>query len=321
MPIWVKHALWEHIYPLGFGGANISRRGRWSWPPRGRPTARADGRIPKAVAPAWQAGHVDLEDAETMAWLLIAEHLDTRWSFKWDNAKTRLGACHHRNSTITLSKHFAALNGEAETRDTVLHEIAHALTPGAAHGPRWKKTAVRIGARPTARADGGSLAKPDPTWVAECPRCDVLVWRYRRSRTPVACARCCKRHNGGRFDPRFILTWARPHTFENREDPPSTAAEAPPSGEASRADETSPAGGRLDPTPSVAAGSVAAGEALDPVVADSGEAWDAARAEVPAGEPSPGLAPRPGTRPRTFEATHRDAGRPTQLDLFADLGV
>jgi cyclomaltodextrinase / maltogenic alpha-amylase / neopullulanase len=262
----------------------LAEGGAVGWPQRGP----RRGGIPEAVAPSWQAGHVDLVDAETMARQLIAEHLDTRWTFKWDNAKTRLGACHHRNRTITLSKHFAALNGEGETRDTVLHEIAHALTPGAAHGPAWKKTAARIGARPTARADGGSLAKPDPTWVAECPRCAATLWRYRRSKTPVACARCCNRHNGGRFDPRFVLSWARPHQVGDGPGP-LAAAEASLGGEASPTGEVSPAGEPLDP--------------------------------APAGEPSPGLAPRPGTRPRTFEATHRGTGPATQLDLFADLGV
>jgi predicted SprT family Zn-dependent metalloprotease len=246
------------------------------------------------VAPPWQAGDVDLVDAETMAQRLITEHLDARWTFGWDNAKTRLGACHHRNHTITLSKHFTALNNEDETRDTVLHEIAHALTPGANHGPAWRAAAVRIGARPLARADGRSLVKPTPTWVAECPRCAATLWRYRRATTPVACARCCNRHNGGRFDRRFVLTWARhqgqPAAVPLVDEPSPPAAEASPA--------QAPAG--VEPAGPGPAGVGSAGPG-------------------PAGS-APDV-PATATRPRTFERARPPIGPATQLDLFADVAI
>ena len=33
-------------------------------------------------------------------------------------------------------------------RDTILHEVAHALTPGDNHGPLWRRVCRQIGARP-----------------------------------------------------------------------------------------------------------------------------------------------------------------------------
>jgi predicted SprT family Zn-dependent metalloprotease len=228
---------------------------------------------------------VDLVDAERMARQLIAEHLDTRWTFKWDNAKTRLGACHHRNHTITLSKHFATLNGEDETRDTVLHEIAHALTPGVAHGPAWRKAAARIGARPVARADGRTLVKPVANWVAHCPRCAATLSRYRRSTTPVACARCCRRHNGGRFDRRFVLTWV----------PADAGGDGPP---------VKDGAGKGTVSVDVSSGGEASALAAD----------EATRPADLAGARS-GVAGRSG---RVWPAASA-AGPVTQLDLFADL--
>ena len=52
-------------------------------------------------------------------------------------------------------KHRVDVHGEksggAEIRDTVLHEIAHALVgPEARHGPEWKAIAKRLGATPRA---------------------------------------------------------------------------------------------------------------------------------------------------------------------------
>lgn len=150
---------------------------------------------------------MDLSDAEELARRLIARHLGPEWKFRWDHAKTRLGACHHRDRTISLSQHYVTLNGVAETTDTILHEIAHALTPGAGHGPSWKKAATRLGARPSSRADPRTVVPPAPRWVAICSTCTATLWRYRRPSTPMACARCCRRHSGGRFDPSFLLRW------------------------------------------------------------------------------------------------------------------
>lgn len=150
---------------------------------------------------------MELTEAEAMAKRLIATHLGGTWGFRWDQAKTRLGACHHHTRTISLSRHYAELNGPAEILDTVLHEIAHALTPGGSHGARWKKVAADLGARPIARADARSVVQPAPRWLASCPACGATVSRYRRPSAALACASCCRRFNGGRFDRRFVLRW------------------------------------------------------------------------------------------------------------------
>jgi predicted SprT family Zn-dependent metalloprotease len=173
---------------------------------------------------------MDLSEAEELAKRLIASHLGPRWRFRWDHAKTRLGACHHAKRTISLSDHYVRLNGVAETTDTILHEIAHALTPGAGHGPAWKKAAARLGARPSPRADPRDVIQPAPRWVAVCSTCATTHWRYRRPSTGMACARCCRRHSGGRFDPTFLLRWKpvseTPPASTTRGDRPNTGGRA-----------------------------------------------------------------------------------------------
>ena len=94
-----------------------------------------------------------LSDAQTLVDTLMAQHLDLAWwSFRFDNAKRRFGQCRHRRGIIggriTLSRVLVELNDEPEVRDTVLHEIAHALTPGACHGWAWKQACILVGARP-----------------------------------------------------------------------------------------------------------------------------------------------------------------------------
>ena len=85
------------------------------------------------------------------------------WSFRFSSARQKLGECRAREKLIVLSRTHAAEGTPADVRDTILHEIAHALAgPGAGHGPAWKAIARRLGARPASRAhesDGARRAR------------------------------------------------------------------------------------------------------------------------------------------------------------------
>ena len=79
-------------------------------------------------------------------WGLIEEN----WKFVWDNkAVRRYGQCRYRRREIGVTKKLALINTIEESKDVVLHEIAHALT-GAGHGHNWvwKQKCVLVGARP-----------------------------------------------------------------------------------------------------------------------------------------------------------------------------
>src|SRR5262249_59568628 len=71
-----------------------------------------------------------LSRARELAARLMAEHGLGRWEFGFNNNVRRVGVCHYptraRPGRIELSRHFVERNPEAEVRDTLLHEIAHA---------------------------------------------------------------------------------------------------------------------------------------------------------------------------------------------------
>ena len=69
---------------------------------------------------------MDLAAAENMARTLIAQHAPD-YTFGWNNRKTQAGVCRFDTKRIELSRAVAAINEEAEVRDTVLHECAHAI--------------------------------------------------------------------------------------------------------------------------------------------------------------------------------------------------
>jgi hypothetical protein len=97
-----------------------------------------------------------LKDAEALAQQLMSEHGLSHWHFEFDRAVRRFGFCMYGIRTITLSRKFTLLNSEPEVRNTILHEIAHALVgPNHGHDKVWRTNAK---AAVTARS---SLLRPN----------------------------------------------------------------------------------------------------------------------------------------------------------------
>jgi predicted SprT family Zn-dependent metalloprotease len=134
-------------------------------------------------------------DAKRIAEELIAQHLPTQgYRFAFDRAKRRLGCCHYDKRLITLSRPLTLLNDEAQMRDTILHEIAHALTPHAGHGPMWQAAGRRIGARPQRAASHDEVEMPEYPFALRCEGCGGEYPRYRRPRANYVCRPCWERH-------------------------------------------------------------------------------------------------------------------------------
>lgn len=121
----------------------------------------------------------DLLIIEALARSLMAEHELDGWRFKWDRAKARAGQCNYRDKTISLSLYYVERYGYMEVRDTILHEIAHALAgPGTGHGWVWKQTCRAIGAAPERLLDGEVSERE---WEGLCSSCGgVIMRRHRR---------------------------------------------------------------------------------------------------------------------------------------------
>lgn len=127
-----------------------------------------------------------------MAGELMRTHRLTGWTFAFDRAKTRAGQCRFDRREISLSRHLTALHSADQVRDTVLHEIAHALAgPKQGHGPAWQEVAIRVGAQPH-RTLGADAPLPAAPWQGHCPG-GHRHRRYRRPQRPVSCGLCCRR--------------------------------------------------------------------------------------------------------------------------------
>lgn len=144
---------------------------------------------------------MDLDAVRALGADLFHQHGISDWTLRFDHAKRRAGSCHAEARTISLSRHLMALYEEPEVRETLLHEIAHALAgPGHGHDAVWRSTALRIG------ASGQRLVAPDAPrmpapWLGTCPG-GHRHERHRRPARPASCLQCSPG-----FHPDFIIAW------------------------------------------------------------------------------------------------------------------
>lgn len=137
---------------------------------------------------------------------LFDKHALNDWTFAFNRRKRAFGMCDFQKRTIYLSAVLTELNGEAEVKGTLLHEIAHALAgPGAGHGPVWRKVARAVGAKPRRCYSAEEVRQPQSRYLLVCPSCEASTPRHRRPTKFYACRSCCDRYNKGRFSKRYQL--------------------------------------------------------------------------------------------------------------------
>ena len=136
-----------------------------------------------------------------LARTLLDEHGLHSWTVGLDRAKARAGATHFQTRRITLSGPLTRVHDEDLVRDTILHEIAHALVgPAHGHDRVWKAKAREIGASDE-RCFSSDAARELAPFIGTCSN-GHEVRRHRRPTRLIACAEC-----SSSFDPAHLFTW------------------------------------------------------------------------------------------------------------------
>ena len=109
------------------------------------------------------------------------------WRIKLDHARRRAGQCDFTNKTISLSRLYVRHADIDHIRDTILHEIAHALVgPRHGHDAVWRQKAREIGCT-AKRCHSLSFARAK--WMMTCPKGCFSVERHRK-KAGLVCASC-----------------------------------------------------------------------------------------------------------------------------------
>ena len=135
--------------------------------------------------------------------------LDLGWTPGYCNTRKAIGRCRYSKSgktkRIEISKHYLAIEGQnnATMRDTVLHEIAHAIDVEirgkSDHSHHWKRVARQVGADPTRTTD--QIVQPTGKYTLRCPTCEKTKQMYRQPSTKKSCSSC----SGGRYNPDHMM--------------------------------------------------------------------------------------------------------------------
>jgi predicted SprT family Zn-dependent metalloprotease len=153
------------------------------------------------------------KEVEKLTLTLMAEHglHWPTWGFRLTRHKIKLGRCMYNRyggGQIEISKLWLHLPYE-QIRDTILHEIAHALAGHRAkHGPEWKAVCRRIGAKPDEFADVRNEGKVEFKWTGLCInghkiQRHALTEKGKR----LACGKCCRELNNNVFDAKYLFDW------------------------------------------------------------------------------------------------------------------
>lgn len=127
-------------------------------------------------------------------YLMLHGLTELGWRFGFNDHKRTLGMCYYRKKRIEVSQTLVRSKNMEQIRETILHEIAHALVgPGKGHGPEWKAMVVKVGAQPKACAESGLIPQSERGAIAraECS-CGVPHFRYRKPRNPARQVYCTK---------------------------------------------------------------------------------------------------------------------------------
>ena len=136
---------------------------------------------------------MELDKAEKLARRLMKHHGLQEWTFVFDKAVVRFGCCNYRKKQISLSKELVLINNLKDVKDTILHEIAHALVgPKNGHNWVWRQKAIEIGCDGnrcySLKSVKSVVGKPS----AKCDVCGCVFFRHKKPSVELRCSIDCQ---------------------------------------------------------------------------------------------------------------------------------
>jgi len=147
---------------------------------------------------------------------ILREHKELNsWTVVTNKRKAAFGVCNYSLRRIELSEILIPRCTDESIKDTIIHEIAHALTEGHNHDKVWKAKCIELGGNGKRcggednykdGAEGRNQLKAEISkYTLTCPVCGE---KYHRNRRPSKQSSCGKHGTRG-YDPKYKLTLAQ----------------------------------------------------------------------------------------------------------------
>ena len=118
------------------------------------------------------------------------------WTFRVKRRKMyeELGQCNYLIREISISAAHIIHDGMEAVLNSVKHEIAHALTPDACHGPAWRTQMLKMGLESNRCCETSKVPTPEKRYNYYAPcKCDpenIVHVRQRKIKRRYCCALC-----------------------------------------------------------------------------------------------------------------------------------
>jgi predicted SprT family Zn-dependent metalloprotease len=116
------------------------------------------------------------------------------WSFAFDTAVKRFGCCQWSRNRITLSKQLVLVNTTERVKNTLLHEIAHALAgPYQGHNHVWAAKCALVGIPAVRCYSSENTVAPVVRYRLRCPLCGSTHALARATTRRFSCKICMRK--------------------------------------------------------------------------------------------------------------------------------
>ena len=135
-------------------------------------------------------------------------HVFVSWN---PGLRTTAGLASWRERRIILNPKLLEVSA-AEVQRTLRHELAHLLAQHRAgrrridaHGGEWREACRDLGIPNESRCHDLPFKRRrvERKFFYACPECHSILARVRPLSRRVACIKCCRKHNGGKYMERF----------------------------------------------------------------------------------------------------------------------
>lgn len=138
-------------------------------------------------------------------------HELNNWDITFNNRKKSFGCCSYGDREIQLSKYLIGYMSEYAIKNTIIHEIAHALTPNHGHDYVWRRKFIELGGNGK-RVSGsenfenglnGEIAflKNTAKYTLTCPVCGYAFYVNRKPKYECSCGK----HGEKTYNPKYKL--------------------------------------------------------------------------------------------------------------------